>query len=212
MALRNSEHWFLPYFSHPETFKQVILQVTQISFYILPWIFCSVIISLLGFTSISYVRMLFQRRTLPPGPFPFPIVGNCLQLSRSKPWLQFKEWSRTYNSGLITIWIGRTPTVICNDAWCASDLLDKRSNTYSSRPRYVVFGEVTGQSKTNQVLLPYNDHWRLQRKVMVSTAGRRTIPLLQLTNCFSTQLLALKHCNPTKHSKQMRDEFLCGIC
>lgn len=120
-----------------------------------------------GFVLITYGRMLWQRSTLPPGPFPLPIVGNCLKLSKSKPWLQFKQWSRDYNSGLITIWIGRTPTVICNDAWCASDLMDKRSNIYSSRPHYVVFGDLTGQSDTNQVLLPYNDHWRLQRRVMV---------------------------------------------
>ena len=117
----------------------------------------------------TYSQMLRQRATLPPGPFPWPIVGNVLQLSKSKPWLQFKEWSRANNNGLLTIWIGRTPTIVCNDAWSASDLMDKRSNIYSSRPRYVVFGDVNGQSTTNQVLLPYNDHWRLQRKVMVCT-------------------------------------------
>jgi hypothetical protein len=125
--------------------------------------------SFTGWVVVTYVQMLRQRATLPPGPFPWPIVGNVLQLSKSKPWLQFKEWSRANNNGLLTIWIGRTPTIICNDAWSASDIMEKRSNIYSSRPRYVVFGEVTGQSTTNQVLLPYSDHWRLQRKVMVST-------------------------------------------
>lgn len=122
---------------------------------------------LLGYVVLSYAHMLRQRATLPPGPFPLPIVGNLHQLSKSKPWLQFKDWSRANKSGLLTIWIGRTPTVICNDAWSASELMDKRSNIYSSRPRYIVFGECTGQSDTNQVLLPYNDHWRLQRKLMV---------------------------------------------
>ena len=120
-----------------------------------------------GWIAITYCQMLWQRRTLPPGPFPLPIVGNCLQLSKSKPWLQFKQWSRENRNGLLTIWIGRTPTVICNNAWSASDLMDKRSNIYSSRPRYIVFGELTGESDTNQVLLPYNDKWRRQRRVMV---------------------------------------------
>lgn len=121
-----------------------------------------------GYILFTYMRMLWQRSSLPPGPFPLPLVGNCLQLQRSKPWIQFHEWSAQLDSGLITIWIGRTPTVICNDAWDASELLDKRSSNFSSRPRYVVFGEVTGQSTTNQVILPYNDRWRRQRKVMVS--------------------------------------------
>ena len=120
-----------------------------------------------GWIAVTYCQMLWQRRTLPPGPFPLPIVGNCLQLSKSKPWLQFKQWSRQNHNGLLTIWIGRTPTVICNDAWSASELMDKRSNIYSSRPRYIVFGELTGESDTNQVLLPYNDKWRTQRRIMV---------------------------------------------
>lgn len=127
------------------------------------------VVSFICWVLLTYTQMLRQRAILPPGPFPWPIVGNVLQLSKSKPWLQFKEWSRANNNGLLTIWIGRTPTIICNDARSASDLMDKRSNIYSSRPRYVVFGDVTGQSTTNQVLLPYNDHWRLQRKVMVCT-------------------------------------------
>lgn len=121
-----------------------------------------------GYILLTYMRMLRQRSTLPPGPFPLPLVGNCLQLQRSKPWIQFHKWSTQFESGLITIWIGRTPTIICNDAWDASELLDKRSSNFSSRPRYVVFGELTGQSTTNQVILPYNDRWRRQRKIMVS--------------------------------------------
>jgi hypothetical protein len=128
----------------------------------------------LGMVFVGYVRMLLLRRKLPPGPFPLPIVGNVLQLPKSKPWLQFQKWSQEYGDGLLTVWIGRTPTVICNDAWSASDLLEKRSNIYSSRPRYVVFGDVSGQSSTNQVLLPYNDHWRLQRRVMVRTPSKDT--------------------------------------
>ncbi|RLM00496.1 hypothetical protein CFD26_108477 [Aspergillus turcosus] len=123
----------------------------------------------------SYVRMLRQRRTLPPGPFPFPIVGNVLQLASSKPWLQFKAWSEEYKNPLITVWIGRTPTVICNDAWTAHELMEKRSQIYSSRPRYVVFGEVTGQHERNQVLLPYNDKWRLQRRVMHSALNSQVV-------------------------------------
>jgi hypothetical protein len=123
---------------------------------------------LIFYVLITYAQMLRQRATLPPGPFPWPIVGNVLQLSRSKPWLQYKAWSRANGNGMLTIWIGRTPTIICNDAWSASDLMEKRSNIYSSRPRYVVFGDITDQSTTNQVLLPYNDHWRVQRKIMVA--------------------------------------------
>lgn len=122
------------------------------------------VILLVLFVPVTYVQMLRQRAKLPPGPFPWLIVGNTLQLAKSKPWLQFKAWSRANGNGLLTIWIARKPTIICNEAWSASDLMEKRSSIYSSRPSYVVFGDITGQSTTNQALLPYNDHWRPQRK------------------------------------------------
>jgi hypothetical protein len=115
----------------------------------------------------SYGRMLWLRRRLPPGPFPLPIVGNMLNLPKSKPWIDFEQWSIDYNSPMITIWIGREPHIIVNDSWVASELMEKRANIYSSRPRRVVMGDVCGTTENNQVLLKYNDHWRAQRRVMV---------------------------------------------
>jgi len=83
----------------------------------------------------------------PPGPFPYPIIGNTFQLPESKPWIYFEELSKKYNSPLITYWIGRNPTVWINDAWTASELLDKRAGIYCSRPRMLVFAELrAGQS------------------------------------------------------------------
>ena len=127
-------------------------------------------LAFLSATIISYARMLLSRRRLPPGPFPLPIVGNMLSLNASKPWLQFEQWSRENRDGLLTIWIGRFPIIICNDAWNASELMEKRSHIYSSRPRYVIFKDITGQQNTNQVFLPHGELWRLQRKVMVHLA------------------------------------------
>ena len=43
----------------------------------------------------------------PPGPFPWPIVGNTFQLPDSKPWIYFERLSKEYKTPLITYWIGR---------------------------------------------------------------------------------------------------------
>lgn len=87
-----------------------------------------------------------------------------------KPWLWFEELSKAYGAPLVTVWIGRNPTVWVNDAWAASELFDKRAGVYSSRPRMVVFAEL-GAGQSNLVNMytwtpEQRERWRVQRKLM----------------------------------------------
>jgi hypothetical protein len=116
---------------------------------------------------VDYGRMLWLRRRLPPGPFPFPIVGNHYQITKDRPWIQWAEWAKYYDNPLTTIWVGREPRIIVQDAWVASDLLEKRADIFSSRPRLVVMGDVVDATTTNQTTLVYGDRWRIHRKLMV---------------------------------------------
>ncbi|CAO2652083.1 Nn.00g003660.m01.CDS01 [Neocucurbitaria sp. VM-36] len=100
----------------------------------------------------DYAWMLRLRSKMPPGPFPYPIIGNTFQLPDHKPWLYFEELSKKYDTPLITYWIGRNPTVWINDAWTANELLDKRAGIYCSRPRMLVFAEL-GAGQNNLVNL-----------------------------------------------------------
>lgn len=119
----------------------------------------AVIVPIAGVLALcySYGRMLWLRRRLPPGPFPLPIVGNMLALHKARSWNDFEQWSLVYISPMITIWIGREPQVIVNDCWTASELMEKRADIYSLRPRRVVVGDFCGLTKSSQVLLKYND-------------------------------------------------------
>ncbi|KAF2709910.1 cytochrome P450 [Pleomassaria siparia CBS 279.74] len=123
----------------------------------------------------DYAWMLYLRSKMPPGPFPLPIVGNTYQLPDNKPWIYFEELSKKYNTSLITYWIGRNPTVWINDAWTASELLDKRAGIYCSRPRMLVFAEL-GSGQYNLVNMitttqPERDRFRVQRKLMHQGVG-----------------------------------------
>jgi len=126
-----------------------------------------VLVAALTAVLIDYFRVLRLRWKMPPGPIPMPIIGNVLQLPKSKPWYRFEEWANKYNSPIITVWFGRNPTVVLNDCWTASDLMDKRANIYSSRPTFQVPGVVMDGEKFNQTMLPYGDRWRLHRKLTV---------------------------------------------
>jgi len=131
----------------------------------------------LGFiaTILDYIRMLRLRKKLPPGPFPLPLVGNHFQTPSIRPWIEWETWTEYYNSPMITLWIGRHPRIILNDAWTASDLLEKKSDIFSSRPHLIVMGDVINATKTNQTTLPYGDRWRVHRKLMVSRSKSQQV-------------------------------------
>jgi hypothetical protein len=148
--------------------------------------YAAVVLLLLGVFAVlvDYAWMLRLRGKMPPGPFPLPIIGNVLQLPKRKCWYRFEDWAKAYNSPIITVWFGRWPTVILNDAWTASDLMDKRANIYSSRPTFQVPGRLMDGEKNNQTMLPYGDRWRLHRKL--------TVPPIRNKSDGSISVLVLK--------------------
>ncbi|QBZ61224.1 hypothetical protein PoMZ_08172 [Pyricularia oryzae] len=128
---------------------------------------------------IDYGYMLYLRSRMPPGPFPLPIIGNTFSLPDNKPWVWFDELSKRYNAPLVTIWIGRNPTVWICDSWCAHDMLEKKAQLYSSRPRMVVFGEL-GTGQANLVTMrtrnqAERDHWRVHRRLMHLGVGTQVV-------------------------------------
>ncbi|KAL1631888.1 hypothetical protein SLS56_004250 [Neofusicoccum ribis] len=111
------------------------------------------LLAAVSIVTVNYIRVLSLRRHLPPGPFPLPIIGNHYRIPRIKPWVKFEEWSRQYDNPMITIWLGSRPVIVFNDAWVASEMLEKRADVYSSRPRFVAMGDLVNATETNQTTL-----------------------------------------------------------
>ncbi|KAI0195410.1 cytochrome P450 [Astrocystis sublimbata] len=128
---------------------------------------------------VDYTYMLYMRSKLPPGPLPLPLVGNTFMLPDNKPWVWFEELSKFYNAQLITIWIGRNPTIWINDAWAASELFDKRAGIYSSRPRMLVFAEL-GAGQDNMLNMytttsEQRERWRAHRRLIHYGVGIQSV-------------------------------------
>ncbi|RKL43253.1 hypothetical protein BFJ72_g4666 [Fusarium proliferatum] len=123
----------------------------------------------------EWARVLNMRRKLPPGPFPFPIIGNHFQTPAVRPWIAWEKWGKYYNSPLMTIWIGGYPRIIMSDAWVASDLLEKKSDVFSSRPKLIMMGDLINTTTTNQTMLEYGNRWRLHRKLMHTAVGTQAV-------------------------------------
>jgi hypothetical protein len=87
---------------------------------------------------LAFYSIRKKRRTakLPPGPPRLPIIGNLHQAPSTTPWLTFQKWVDQYGP-LVSVDFGGTNVVIIGSYDIARDLLDKRANIYSSRPRLV---------------------------------------------------------------------------
>lgn len=104
--------------------------------------------------SILFDSRRFFNDKYPPGPPAIPFFGNLFQLTVDA-WVPFTKWGKQYGQLLIflsrcsaeTFGLGPVvylniagqPIVVLNTLKAAGDLLDRRSNIYSDRPRYIVY-------------------------------------------------------------------------
>ena len=127
-------------------------------------------------------RAARARPPLPPGPRGLPLIGNLLDMPSEQEWRTFARWGDQYG-GLSSVTILGQTLVIVNDPKIATDLLDKRSSTFSDRPVMQMGGELVGW-KESVSLLPYGPRFREYRKFMAKAIGskaqvERHLPLVE---------------------------------
>ncbi|XP_065632847.1 cytochrome P450 76T24 isoform X2 [Quercus suber] len=100
--------------------------------------------------------------TLPPGPHPFPIIGNILELG-NKPHQAVAKLSKTYGP-LMTLKLGSITTIVISSPDIAKEALQKKDQAFSSRT-IPDTGRVADHHKVSMVWLPALTRWRNLRKV-----------------------------------------------
>lgn len=68
---------------------------------------------------------------------------------------------------MVYLQLGPTPTVVLGSAQAAWDLLEKRGAVFSSRPRFIMGGELLSGGMRG-LMSPYGDFWRRWRKLLHS--------------------------------------------
>ncbi|KAJ7540809.1 hypothetical protein O6H91_10G036100 [Diphasiastrum complanatum] len=106
-----------------------------------------------------------QQHKLPPGPSPWPIVGNMLQ-ANDLPHRWFAKLASQYGP-ILYLYMGSNPYVIVNNAEMAKEALKTRDADFASRPRSM-FGEVISFGYEDMVFRSSDAKWRALRKLCAS--------------------------------------------
>lgn len=79
----------------------------------------------------------------PPGPPTLPLIGNLHLMPKEKGHLQFQKWAEEYGP-VYSLILGTKVMIVLSSDQAIKDLLDKRSNIYSSRPDMYMGQVVSG--------------------------------------------------------------------
>ena len=102
-----------------------------------------------GFFGISFIYLIWQYlmqlwklRYYPPGPIPFPLIGNLHQLRKS-PLLTLKDFAKQYGD-VFSISLGHKRIVVVNSVTAAREALIQKSVEFAGRPQDIyTAGKIT---------------------------------------------------------------------
>ncbi|KAF7350440.1 O-methylsterigmatocystin oxidoreductase [Mycena venus] len=150
-------------------------------------------LAVLGITGVLLKTILDRRNftrglPYPPGPKPKPIIGNALDIPPTLPWLTYSDWAKHYGD-IMHITILSAHIIVINSVEVATEILEKRSGNYSSRPDIPVM-HMNGWMM-NMGLKGYNDEWRRDRRILHQRFRRDAAPSLYPVELAKTQELLI---------------------
>ncbi|XP_056624363.1 cytochrome P450 1B1 [Triplophysa dalaica] len=111
-----------------------------------------------------WVRNLKFKRRL-PGPFPWPIVGNAMQLGQM-PHITFSKLAKKYGN-VYQIRLGCNDIVVLNGDAAIRQALVQHGTEFAGRPDFVSFRMISGGRSVT--FSNYSKQWKMHRRVAQST-------------------------------------------
>ncbi|GFZ19987.1 phenylalanine N-monooxygenase-like protein [Actinidia rufa] len=105
---------------------------------------------------------------LPPGPKPWPIVGNLPELLRNKPTFRWiHKMMEDMGAEILCIRLGNVHVISVTSPEIAVEFLKKHDAVFSSRP-ICLSAELTSNGYLTTALTPLGEHWKKMRRVLAT--------------------------------------------
>ncbi|XP_010931545.1 p-coumarate 3-hydroxylase [Elaeis guineensis] len=111
---------------------------------------------------ISVLLYLRFRHRLPPGPRPWPVVGNLYDIKPVR-FRCFAEWAQTYGP-IMSVWFGTTLNVVVSSSELAKEVLKEHDPQLADRPRSRSAARFSRDGK-DLIWADYGPHYVKVRKV-----------------------------------------------
>ncbi|KAI0306216.1 cytochrome P450 [Multifurca ochricompacta] len=121
-----------------------------------------------------FITYLSKRsyRNLPPGPKGLPFIGD-IRHAADQIWLASPERKNEYGELMYISALGQSILVL-NSQRVAVDLLEKRSNLYSDRQRFISAGDYLTEN-LSFTMTPYDDIWRRFRRASMDSFSKSAV-------------------------------------
>ncbi|XP_056175358.1 cytochrome P450 98A2-like [Syzygium oleosum] len=108
----------------------------------------------------------WRKPTLPPGPYPFPLIGNLHQIKPNVATARcFAEWSWLYGP-VMSVWLGSKLSIVVSSPELAKEVLKDHDQVLANRHRMESTVKITKDGK-GLVWADYGPHYVKLRKICV---------------------------------------------
>ncbi|KAM9296320.1 cytochrome P450 2C20-like [Gastrophryne carolinensis] len=124
-----------------------------------------VLAGFLALLAFLYLSAWKKRQSLPPGPAPWPIIGNVPQIDKVAPYETFMQLGEKFG-GVYTIYFGWKPSVVLYGYEALRDALLGQAEDFGGRAILPVFERIT---RGRGLVFSNGPHWHLQRRFSLAT-------------------------------------------
>ncbi|KAI8019610.1 Trimethyltridecatetraene synthase [Camellia lanceoleosa] len=128
-----------------------------------------IVLAMAWLATLAIISKVFNyrqgQRTSPPGPKPWPIIGN-LNLIGPLPHQSLHKLSQKYGH-LMQLKFGSYSVVVASSAEMAKQFLKTHDHIFASRPTTAA-GKYTTYNYSNITWSPYGPYWRQGRKIFLT--------------------------------------------